>query len=358
MSEMWRMVDTGLRPSAQNIALDRALLEARRAEEIPSTLRFLRFTPSVLMGCQQSVEQAVNLEYCIANGIAVQRRITGGGAAYVDETQIEWELYLHRRDTGADEMRAVLKRICHAAATALGALGVPAKFRPPGELIADGRKIGGVNGIRDGDALLVQGDILVNFRAETWMSALRTPGGFPSGHALAAARERIASLAELMGRQPDVAHIRRNFVEVFESEFEVEFSDGELTLTEHARYQRALREIDTAGWIYLVNRPASDLPILHGTQRHAGGLLCAAVVYDLAARKIREVWFTGDLIDAGRCTIVALEAALRDLPVERLAPAVERFFANEPVETSASVPQAYIVAIRHALQLPVVVQHP
>ena len=55
MAETWRVMDTGLRAAAQNIALDRALLEARHAEEIPSTLRFCRFTPSVLLASRQSV---------------------------------------------------------------------------------------------------------------------------------------------------------------------------------------------------------------------------------------------------------------------------------------------------------------
>ena len=48
MVEMWRVIDTGLRAAAQNIALDRALLEARNAEEIASTLRFYRVAPAVL----------------------------------------------------------------------------------------------------------------------------------------------------------------------------------------------------------------------------------------------------------------------------------------------------------------------
>jgi hypothetical protein len=61
MSEMWRVIDTGLRPAAQNIALNRALLEARQANEIPSTLRFLRFAPSALLGYHQSAEQELNL---------------------------------------------------------------------------------------------------------------------------------------------------------------------------------------------------------------------------------------------------------------------------------------------------------
>jgi len=45
MVETWRLIDTGLRAAAQNIALDRALLEAREAEEITSTLRFARKPP-------------------------------------------------------------------------------------------------------------------------------------------------------------------------------------------------------------------------------------------------------------------------------------------------------------------------
>lgn len=41
MTETWRVINTGLRSAAQNIALNRAPLEARQAERIPSMLRFL-----------------------------------------------------------------------------------------------------------------------------------------------------------------------------------------------------------------------------------------------------------------------------------------------------------------------------
>ena len=92
MGKIWRVIDTGLRPAAENIALNRALLEARQAGEIPNTLRFLRFRPSALLGYHQSAEQELDLDYCRANNITVQRRITGGGAIYFDETQIGWEL--------------------------------------------------------------------------------------------------------------------------------------------------------------------------------------------------------------------------------------------------------------------------
>src|SRR5512134_3362541 len=87
---VWRLIDTGLRPAAQNFALNRALLEARRTGEAPSSLRFLRFTPSALLGFHQSAEQELNLDYCREQGITVQRRITGGGAIYFDPGQLGW----------------------------------------------------------------------------------------------------------------------------------------------------------------------------------------------------------------------------------------------------------------------------
>ena len=222
--ENWRVIDTGLRPAAQNIALNRALLGARAANEIPSTLRFLRFTPSALLGYHQSAEQELNLDYCAAHNVEVQRRITGGGAIYFDETQIGWELYLHRCDVGVADMQAISKRICHAAATAISALGVDARYRPRNDIEVDGRKISGTGGAFDGDALMFQGTLLVEFDIEKMLRVLRIPAEKLSDKAIASARERVANLRDLLGRAPDTALIKRNFVEAFESEFEIEFN--------------------------------------------------------------------------------------------------------------------------------------
>ena len=78
MVEMWRVIDTGLRAATQNIALDRALLEARNAEEIPSTLRFYRVAPAVLLASRHSAGQESDGGFCAEAAITVQRRITGG----------------------------------------------------------------------------------------------------------------------------------------------------------------------------------------------------------------------------------------------------------------------------------------
>ncbi|RLJ01267.1 MAG: lipoate--protein ligase family protein, partial [Candidatus Aenigmatarchaeota archaeon] len=65
------------------MALDEAILEARSRGLIPNTLRFLQFSPHcVLVGYHQTVSQEVRVDYCRAQGIEINRRITGGGALY------------------------------------------------------------------------------------------------------------------------------------------------------------------------------------------------------------------------------------------------------------------------------------
>jgi lipoate-protein ligase A len=178
--------------------------------------------------------------------------------------------------------------------------------------------------------------------AERMLRALRIPE--PAG--------RMASLKEALGRQPDAALVKRNLAEAFESEFDVEFREGDLSLTEHARYQDALREIDTRGWIDLVSRPASDMPLRKALRVVRGGTLRAALKYETSRRTIRQVWFSGEAALAPRRMLADLEAALRDVPVSRLARHVETFFATRPAPGGCVEPQDVVAVVRLAVGEP------
>jgi len=83
LMETWRLLDTGARSGAENMALDETFLELKAGEKIPPTLRFLQFSsPTVLVGHHQSVEEEVRLDYCKSQRIEINRRLTGGGALY------------------------------------------------------------------------------------------------------------------------------------------------------------------------------------------------------------------------------------------------------------------------------------
>ena len=79
MSE-FRVIDTGLREGRANIAFDAALIEAHKAGDIPDTVRFIHFPPTVFVGRHQALGREIKLDHCLRHGIGFARRVTGGAA--------------------------------------------------------------------------------------------------------------------------------------------------------------------------------------------------------------------------------------------------------------------------------------
>lgn len=345
-----RVMDTGLRRAAENIALNRALLEAHQRGQSPHTLRFLRFKPSALVGFHQSIEQELRTDYCTAEGIDIQRRITGGGAIFFDPTQIGWELYLDKRFLGTAEMPAIAERICNAAAAGIRALGVDAQFRPRNDIEVDGRKISGTGGAFDGDSILYQGTLLVDFDVEKMLRVLRIPAEKLSTKAISSARERVANLRDLLGSAPALDVVQMHLGQAFAEAFNVRLEPSNtLTAEEEALFAEALAEIDTPEWIHQHHRPLAEAHLLQGLHRAPGGLMRAALALDSARDRIKQVWVTGDFFVKPARTVVDLEAHLRDTPVDALEANVNGFFAERTAEMLMLTPDDFLTVIRNAL---------
>lgn len=346
----WRVIDTGLRRAAENIALNRALLDAHQAKATPHTLRFLRFEPSALVGFHQSVAQELREDYCRQHDVAIQRRITGGGAIYFEPAQLGWELYLDKAALGTADMGAISRRICEMAARGISALGVPARYRPRNDIEVDGRKISGTGGAFDGDSILYQGTLLVDFDIERMLQVLRIPAEKLLPKAIASARERVTTLKALLGDVPALEHIRERLVGAFAEGFGVEVEAGDLTVEEERRFRTVLAEIDTPTWVYQTDRPVGEAPVVEGLHKAEGGLLRVALAVDPARRRIKQAWFTGDFFVNPRRLVVDLEGALRDSPLDDFRQTVESFFRAYPAEMLLLNRDDFVRAIANALQ--------
>lgn len=349
-ANQWRIIDTGLRSATDNMVLNRTLLEGHQAGITPHTLRFLRFTPSALLGFHQSAEQELNLDYCRAHDIEIQRRITGGGAIYFDQTQLGWELYLNKQALGSADMGDIARRVCEAAAQAISRLGVEARYRPRNDIEVDGRKISGTGGAFDGDSILYQGTLLLDFDVEKMLRVLKIPAEKLSDKAISSARERVVNLGELLGKVPAIENMQSHFINAFASAFGVDFyrADG-LNDAEQALYERLYPELACDEWIYQHNQPASDTPTLEGLYKSSGGLLRVSLMVDDFKRRIKQVWITGDVFVQPKRLIVDLESALRDSAIDDLHRNVETFFANRHADMLMLTPADFVAAIEQAL---------
>ncbi len=82
-SRVWRLVRCAPLPAADNMAIDEALVHCFDPHRSHPTLRLYGWEPPALsLGRFQKAAQVLDLECCRRRGLAVVRRITGGGAIY------------------------------------------------------------------------------------------------------------------------------------------------------------------------------------------------------------------------------------------------------------------------------------
>src|SRR5262245_52441464 len=80
----WELLREEELAPAMNVALDEVLTRRVGAGERPPTLRFWSWAaPAVIIGRFQSVRNEVDQDEAAARGVTIVRRISGGGAMFV-----------------------------------------------------------------------------------------------------------------------------------------------------------------------------------------------------------------------------------------------------------------------------------
>ena len=350
----WRLLDTGVRPAAENMALDEAMLEARAEDLVPNTVRFLQFDPeAVLVGWHQCVAEEVRLEYCRDEGIDLNRRITGGGAVMFDKSQIGWEIIASKRDLGISVVtKELFERICQAAIAGLRALGVEASFRPRNDIEVDGRKISGTGGTEEKGAFLFQGTLLVDFDAERMVKALRIPTEKLKDRELESVKERVTCLREQLGTVPEPQAIKSAIARGFEEVFKVRLIPSPLTRREETLMAEKTEKFQSDEWIYKVRSAISGDDTARAAIKGEGGVVRASLKLDLRTRRIKSALITGDFFAFPKRTIFDLEAMLKDSPAEvgSAAETVTRFFTEARPEIPGLSAQEFALVIAKALR--------
>ena len=336
MGTQFRIIDTGVREGRANIAFDPALIELRQQDEVPDTIRFMRFPPTALIGRHQDLSREVHLDNCAEDGVGVVRRVTGGGAIYLDEGQLGWELVFHRASLGIANLPDLAAAICNAAAAGLRELGVKAKFRPRNDIEVDGRKISGTGGFFDGDILIYQGTVLVDLNPDNMVRALRVPRSKLAKRSLDSAAQRVVTLKELLGDQlPDIATIHRALVEGFEEGLGIKTAEGTISDAEEALARQYFdEEIGRNDFVAEIDNPAADAETLGGTHTGPGGTVNAFVRLEGPTSQIlQRVLLTGDFFVTPPRTVFDLEAHLQGTRLDEVDKAIDEFFATNAIDT-------------------------
>jgi lipoate-protein ligase A len=236
LADSWRLLSLKASDGFANMAVDEAVLTARIKSSVPNTLRFYRWIPStVSVGRFQNVEDEVQLDNCRKEGVNVVRRITGGGTVYHDrEGEITYSVVAKTQDLGTADIGLLYARLYGGLTEALRTLGVESDFcagtpKACPNLTVRGKKISGSAQTHRGGVVLQHGTLLLEVNLEKMFTFLRVPWARTRTQVITAAREKITSVDEELGRRITIEESAAALTKGFSRALNVELVNGELT---------------------------------------------------------------------------------------------------------------------------------
>jgi lipoate-protein ligase A len=245
----WRFIhDEPTHPRLQ-MAIDEVLTNEVAAGRRAPTLRIWEWTSNaVILGRFQSVRNEVDMEGARRHDVTVCRRITGGGAMFVEpQNTITYSIYapeslvkgLSFVDSYAFMDQWVLE--------ALRGLGVNAVYKPINDISSDKGKIGGAAQTRRNGAVLHHVTMAYDMDAAKMLEVLRIGREKLSDKGSVSANKRVTPLRE------QTALPRQTIIEALASTFDRKFglTTSRLSPEELAAAETLRREkFDTDEWLY------------------------------------------------------------------------------------------------------------
>ncbi|WEL22722.1 biotin/lipoate A/B protein ligase family protein [Halorhabdus sp. BNX81] len=195
--EPWTIIDSGTYSEATQQALERVLLDRVARGEIGPTLRiWYRDSPAVALGRFQAYADEVAPTYVEREGIDVVRRITGGGAMFVQPgAVVTFSLYLPAGMV-SDDIRQSYADLDQWAIEALRDLGVDVAHEPLNDIAHAEGKIGGSAQRRTDGAVLHHTTMSYDLDIAEMLRVLRVGEEKVSDKAIASAEKRVARIAD------------------------------------------------------------------------------------------------------------------------------------------------------------------
>jgi len=309
--------------------------------------------PLASIGYFQDAEAEVDLDYCAKAGIPVMRREVGGGATYLDENQIFYQVIYNKDNPVAPgRISEIYEWLSQAPVEAYGEFGIETHFRPVNDIVTrEGRKIAGEGGGDIEDSRVFVGGILLDFDYGAMTRMLKVPDEKFRDKIFKTMEENLTTMRRELGSAPRPDEVEKILIEKFEKVL------GRL---EHAKLppDTISKMTELEKWFTsdeFLHRKTPRVPkgvkiregveVLYSMYKARGGLIRTA--QEVEKKRIKDVTISGDFTMFPRDALSGLEEELRE--VERkgglLKPRIERYYEKRNVESPGVESSDYLKAL-------------
>jgi len=192
-----------------NCELEHRLL----SEAGEDVLLFYINSPAVVIGRNQLAEAEADLAFCATHGIAVVRRVSGGGAVYHDLGNINYAFI-----TAKGRLPLLDRDPLAPVIEALASLGVEASAGSRREILVNGLKVSGTAAYAGRGRELFHGTLLHNTDLAMMQKALNGDAS-QRGRRIASVPGKVMNLADIEGVDNNTQTFLSKLTEFFEERY-------------------------------------------------------------------------------------------------------------------------------------------
>lgn len=247
----WQLIHAGPQSPSLHMALDEVITDEVAAGRRAPTLRVWEWaSPAVVIGRFQSLRNEVDPDGAARHGIEVVRRITGGGAMFIEPgNTITYSLSAPESLVAGMSFEQSYAFMDAWVLQALASLGIEAWYQPLNDIASKAGKIAGAAQMRRGKAVLHHVTMAYDIDADKMLQVLRIGREKLSDKATQSANKRVDPLRSQTGLAR--SEVIARMVETFRSTHGL--ADGGLSAATLARAEALAREkFATAAWIGIV----------------------------------------------------------------------------------------------------------
>lgn len=266
-----------------NLALDEYAM--KHIDEDEDFFFLWQNDPAVIIGKNQNTAEEINAQFIKDNNIKVARRVSGGGAVYHDEGNLNFTFIISVDDPG----KVNYKKYVQPIVDALASMGIEAELSGRNDILVDGLKISGNAQRLANGKLMHHGTIMFDLDVENMVNALNVAPDKIISKGVKSVRSRVTNIKEHL---PEGTQLQE-FWDQLQFYLSNQGQDEEIVLTDEdimkIEYE-AINRFSTWDWIY-GESPVFDL---QSEKRFPWGNI--NIKMNVASGKIESIRFEGDYL--------------------------------------------------------------
>ena len=346
----WRLITDDGASASFGLAADEVLAQRVGLNLSPSTLRLYTYRSyCALVGRFQNADNELRLDYCYENGIAINRRPTGGGAIIMGADQLGVALTIPGREQDDySHARELMAKFSAGLVCGLKQLGVEASFRRKNDIEVNSKKLVGLGIYRaPSGGLLFHASLLVDLDIALMLRVLNTPFEKISDKEIDTVAARITTVRREIENHITLDEVRDVVAKGFASALGMNLSSSSFTVAEQVQITKLENEkYLSKDWIY----QTTSVPDSNGSAKvkTPAGLIDVSVT--MAGATIKAVFIGGDFF-ASENAIADLEAALRwhSSQPDKIRATIGKTFQTRKSDFNQIEPDALLDAIVKAI---------